>query len=715
MEHKMQYKSFMEKLKGKQHKIDKNKNGVIDAQDFKILQKEDLSEAQVSTKKYSWGTMKTIHHGSDFSIPLHPEHHKEIAKLKDEQEHKFKTEDGKHWTARRKGDDVHFQGANNGGTTKVPHATMQEAYHSDTYGAVGSDPHAVSKSKGYGRPSAGMIERIKKLKAKEEKDRANGTGNYKKQTQSQRDAYVKNQMSALKHIGEDALEEVELEEGTFKYHMDKAVAAHMKADSKKSLYHLGNAKTARYAMKTADYSKNKDLFDKYKQMSEENLDNVKEEAELSENAPFKKLEHAVAYATDKVKTHRDNLDGIEVYKHKAGGYDVNHTMNSSGRNSLNKTGAKHLGTVYKDKPTNIKEDLKEYSMDDVRKDAADRLKKDMDTASDKRIADLKTPKKKEGFFHMVGRKQIAAAKGAIKGFKEQTDLTEQDRESDDYSRRHTVVAHVSDNTGTPADGEKRAVVKKALSVLAATPKHAEKAAHKHFSDKGYKVHKLSAVIAKQAPSMKKEEVEIEEAREFASYLEAESAAKPGQKPKLNPATNKYNLVSEGAIPKGGLDVSKVAHAGDTPHEEDWTKVQKKKNIPFDGPYKSTFKKKNNPNRTGSDAARALAQRGMPKEETEGNPMKSYAEFVQDLQEIKLADLPSRKITGTSYGAQYHDPEGDDDADDKKPAKAADAPKRGRGRPAGAMSGARQQGSAKQRKTGGVDYTGYKLHLPNNNK
>jgi hypothetical protein len=443
--------------------------------------------------------------------------------------------------------------------------------------------------------------------------------------------------------------------------------------------------------------------------------------------------------------------------------------------------------------------------------------------------------KKEGFFHMVGRKQIAAAKGAIKGFKEQTDLTEQDREDGDYSIRHTVVAHVSDNTGTPADGEKRAVVKKALSVLAATPKHAEKAAHKHFSDKGYKVHKLSAVIAKQAPAMQKEEAEqikeastrsgadvdrkledhdedthgsvpegkpdhtlhmhngmtlqvhhvkhpngktkhtmvtsggehenagtfvipghahphhilsswnrahkehdddgygesfkpglyaninghptnvkedLDEARMFASHQEAEAAAAPGQKPKLDPASNKYVLVRENK----GLDVSKVAHAGDTPHEEDWTTVQKKKNIPFDGPYnKSAFKKKNNPNRTGTDAARALAQRGMPKEETEGNPMKSYAEFVQDLQEIKLADLPSRKVTGTSYGAQYHDPEGDDDADNKKPAKAADAPKRGRGRPAGAMSGARQQGSAKQRKTGGVDYTGYKLHLPNTNK
>jgi hypothetical protein len=64
--------------------------------------------------------------------------------------------------------------------------------------------------------------------------------------------------------------------------------------------------------------------------------------DLDESAPFKKLDHAVAYATDKVKTHRDNLDGIEVYKHKSGGYDVNHTMNANGRNqSLHKSGAKH--------------------------------------------------------------------------------------------------------------------------------------------------------------------------------------------------------------------------------------------------------------------------------------------------------------------------------------------------------------------------------------
>jgi len=126
----MEYKSFMEALKGKQHKIDKNKNGQIDAHDFKLLRKEEteeLEEATVKTQKYEWGTMKTVHQGSDFSIPLHPEHHKEIAKLKDQQEHKFKTEDGKHWTAKRSGDDVHFQGANGGSSTKVKHSTMNEA------------------------------------------------------------------------------------------------------------------------------------------------------------------------------------------------------------------------------------------------------------------------------------------------------------------------------------------------------------------------------------------------------------------------------------------------------------------------------------------------------------------------------------------------------------------------------------------------------------
>jgi hypothetical protein len=64
----------------------------------------------------------------------------------------------------------------------------------------------------------------------------------------------------------------DLTEGTFKYHLDKAVAAHEKGDAKKKKFHLDNAKNAQYSMKSTEYSKNKDLFDKYKELTNEDLD-----------------------------------------------------------------------------------------------------------------------------------------------------------------------------------------------------------------------------------------------------------------------------------------------------------------------------------------------------------------------------------------------------------------------------------------------------------
>jgi hypothetical protein len=105
---------------------------------------------------------------------------------------------------------------------------------------------------------------------------------------------------------------------------------------------------------------------------------------------------------------------------------------------------------------------------------------------------------------------------------------------------------------------------------------------------------------------------------------------------------------------------------------------------------------------------------LSKEEVSVMSLKSYLQNEETLDEIKLADLPKRTVKGTSYGAQYHDPEGDDDADNKSAPKSAEE-KRGRGRPKGSASGARQKGSGSQTKTGGVDYTGYKLHLPNSNR
>lgn len=118
---------------------------------------EQIEEATVDTKKYSWGTMKTVHHGSSFNIPLHPEHHQAIAKLKDQQEHKFKTEDGKHWTAKRVDDKVHFQGANNGGKTSVAHSTMQEGVIDEAKPGLYANINAKRK-----RIEAGSGERMRK-------------------------------------------------------------------------------------------------------------------------------------------------------------------------------------------------------------------------------------------------------------------------------------------------------------------------------------------------------------------------------------------------------------------------------------------------------------------------------------------------------------------------------------------------------------------------
>ena len=64
-------------------------------------------------------------------------------------------------------------------------------------------------------------------------------------------------------------ESVEIKEGTFKYHMDKAIAADQKGDTKRKTQHLENARTAKFAMKSTDYAKNRELLDKHKQMSEE--------------------------------------------------------------------------------------------------------------------------------------------------------------------------------------------------------------------------------------------------------------------------------------------------------------------------------------------------------------------------------------------------------------------------------------------------------------
>jgi hypothetical protein len=107
------------------------------------------------------------------------------------------------------------------------------------------------------------------------------------------------------------------------------------------------------------------------------------------------------------------------------------------------------------------------------------------------------------------------------------------------------------------------------------------------------------------------------------------------------------------------------------------------------------------------AAKLSADRGTKKEEVELVSFKGF-----NLDEIKMSDLPSRKVTG-KYGTEYYKKEKEKDergydADDDKESSTE---KRGRGRPKGSSSGARQKGSTPKKKGSGVEMTGYPLHLP----
>jgi nicotinic acid mononucleotide adenylyltransferase len=132
-----------------------------------------------------------------------------------------------------------------------------------------------------------------------------------------------------------------------------------------TFYNFQKEQAANPADKAAKETAKANLVAKHAKEKESLADkHTREKESLSEAAPFKTKEDAVKYAKEKVKTHRDKLDGIEIHAH-SGGFDVNHTSNSSGRNSLQKIGSKHVGTIYKE----------ETIIEDAYKDAEGHLDK----------------------------------------------------------------------------------------------------------------------------------------------------------------------------------------------------------------------------------------------------------------------------------------------------------------------------------------------------
>ena len=93
--------------------------------------KEDLQEAvSVKKEKHSWGTMMTVHHGSNTSYPLHPEHQSAIKKLRPGMKTTFKDETNSTVHAHREGDTVHLTRPKTGSTlTSLPYHHFDTSEH----------------------------------------------------------------------------------------------------------------------------------------------------------------------------------------------------------------------------------------------------------------------------------------------------------------------------------------------------------------------------------------------------------------------------------------------------------------------------------------------------------------------------------------------------------------------------------------------------------
>jgi len=105
---------------------------------YKNAVKEDILREAVSVKKekHSWGTMMTVHHGSDTSYPLHPEHQSAIKKLRPGMKTTFKDETNSTVHAHREGDTVHLTRPKTSSTkTSIAHRHFNEETVVETKGA----------------------------------------------------------------------------------------------------------------------------------------------------------------------------------------------------------------------------------------------------------------------------------------------------------------------------------------------------------------------------------------------------------------------------------------------------------------------------------------------------------------------------------------------------------------------------------------------------
>ena len=679
----------MEALKGKQHKIDKN--GQIDSHDFKLLRKEEteeteeLEEATVKTQNYSWGTMKTVHQGSDFSIPLHPEHHKEIAKLKDQQEHKFKTEDGKHWTAKRSGDDVHFQGANGGNSTTVKHSTMSESVE---------DLDEIHRMK----TKLNTLDDISNKSVARQK-----LSNLMKSGKA-RGALIANKMRTL-NMGE----EVEIDETFSKDQLASIHSMHDKMSKSVGLdpsKKYGTIITKKKA--STDKAMDQAIKDEMKEEVEQ-IDEIASNSQILKNALDRHTEHALAANKagddEKVKVHQKYINDIktklaritrlgeEVEQIDEGPFSNGQlkpskellaraakTPSTGTIRSKDEKGSYTAKTVNHKEVSRVYETKEEVEQIEERNKQNAMMRKTMDASRGARyklnnpVPDAE-PEHKTAQAHnkAIGRAlrnedKMTTTKdkaGKLISFKYEGDwkkstekkqgsgkaanLAGQAMQKMAKANEQSPVAPVPDRKyikGTPENKALKAA-RKPINGMP-TNKIKEEKDEQEYGYEGDMALNQLATLTRCAEMIKE-------------ILKPDTDMPEWVQSKITLATDYIQTAADymhSEMNEAKSVEVKVNAAGDAAHEEKWEAVKKIKK-----PVKESF-------------------------DDEGNLIANKVSYKEFMLEYTPGPGGVTQIKGRSYGASYSDPEGADDYDDKKPMKPA-AEKRGRGRPAGAKSGARK--------------------------
>ena len=682
----MEFKSFMEALKGKQHKIDKNKNNKIDAHDFELLRKEESELNEVSDQAKSLAkeivskhkNMKTdVHRGNVHIYNKHDEEAVDRLVLA----HTGKDKEGN--------DRFHL------------HRVHSSAEDSDHRNLTAAEVHThASKHIGGKIKESTELDEIHRMKTKLNKLDAVSNKSVARQKLSNlmksgkaRGALIANKMRTL-NMGDDldqedldALHEVLSKDAKAgDWISDFVHSTNPKFDGKSKKERINMALGAYY-----NTHKKKDGISEEAEQVEEGVvgDAVKKFADVD-------YEHQIGYGRNNKEIAQHNKHHKQLKKSmktvaSQHGIDPDRAANVA-KKIVNRQFGEEVEQI-EEKSDQAKQNKTMKNMMDASRGARHKLNNPVPAAE---------PEHKTARAHNVAIGRALRSEDKMTTTKDKSGKLISFKYEGDWKKS----TEKKQGSGVAANLAGQAMQK--------MKKMSEEKDEKEYGYEGdMALNQLSTLIrcAEMIKDTLKPDTDLPEwvqskitlASDYivtaADYLHSELEEGYYEKP-ASAYRRKGDEVGGGSSKAVSV---KVNHAGDEPHEEKWEPVKKikkpvaeavqKVDIPAylrkakgDTPLKMDDLKRKD---TLSDAENLKRNRGVKESfDDEGNLISNKVSYKEFMLEYTPGAGGVTQIKGRSYGANYSDPEGADDADDNKPMKPA-AEKRGRGRPAGAKSGARK--------------------------